>query len=133
MWIQGIKIGQNGLDHPELEDHLTQWRRTKPENHGDIPSCYLTVCHGKSPFLIGKPSINRPFSMAMLNNQRVNRIDHRSLTWTHLDARITGKPRPWSRSNPPSSPQDGGCRPGCPYSLRGTARNSSSFHCFFPL
>ena len=25
----------------------------------------------KSPFLIGKPSINGPFSMAMLNNQRV--------------------------------------------------------------
>ena len=24
------------------------------------------------PFLIGKPSINRPFSMAMLNNQRVD-------------------------------------------------------------
>ena len=36
-----------------------------------IPSGYLTVCHGKSPFLIGKPSINGPFSMAMLNNQRV--------------------------------------------------------------
>ena len=27
--------------------------------------------HGKSPFFIGKPSINGPFSMAMLNNQRV--------------------------------------------------------------
>ena len=27
--------------------------------------------YGKSPFLIGKPSINGPFSMAMLNNQRV--------------------------------------------------------------
>ena len=27
--------------------------------------------HGKSPFLIDKPSINGPFSMAMLNNQRV--------------------------------------------------------------
>ena len=27
--------------------------------------------HGKSPLLIGKPSINRPFSMAMLNNRRV--------------------------------------------------------------
>ena len=27
--------------------------------------------HGKSPFLIGEPSINGPFSMAMLNNQRV--------------------------------------------------------------
>jgi hypothetical protein len=23
----------------------------------DIPSGYLTVCHGKSPLLIGKPSI----------------------------------------------------------------------------
>ena len=32
---------------------------------------WLTVRHGKSPFLIGKPSINGPFSMAMLNNQRV--------------------------------------------------------------
>ena len=27
--------------------------------------------HQFIPFLIGKPSINRPFSMAMLNNQRV--------------------------------------------------------------
>ena len=25
-----------------------------------LPSGYLTVCHGKSPFLIGKPSINGP-------------------------------------------------------------------------
>jgi len=43
------------------------------EEHGgwDIPSGYLTVCHGKSPCVIGKPSINGPFSMAMLNNQRV--------------------------------------------------------------
>jgi hypothetical protein len=40
--------------------------------HINIPSGYLTVCRGKSPFLIGKPSINGPFSMAMLNNQRVN-------------------------------------------------------------
>ena len=30
--------------------------------------------HGKSPFLIGKPSINGPFSTAMLNNQRVTLI-----------------------------------------------------------
>ena len=28
--------------------------------------------HGKSPFIVGKPSINGPFSMAILNNQRVN-------------------------------------------------------------
>ena len=32
---------------------------------------WLTVCHLKSQFLIGKPSINGPFPMAMLNNQRV--------------------------------------------------------------
>jgi hypothetical protein len=35
---------------------------------------YLLVIqhsHGKSPFSIGKPSINGSFSMAMLNNQRV--------------------------------------------------------------
>jgi hypothetical protein len=31
----------------------------------NLPSGYLTVRHGKSPFLIGKPSINGPFSMAM--------------------------------------------------------------------
>ena len=37
--------------------------------------CMLTLWlfnnYGKSPFLIGKPSINGPFSMAMSNNQRV--------------------------------------------------------------
>ena len=38
---------------------------------GKLPSGYLTARHGKSPFLIGKPSINVPFSMAMLNNQMV--------------------------------------------------------------
>ena len=42
------------------------------------PSGYLTVCHGKSPFLIGKPSINGQFPMAMLNNQRVYRYISKS-------------------------------------------------------
>jgi hypothetical protein len=37
-----------------------------------VPFGYLTVRHGKSQFLIGKPSINGPFSMAMLNSQMVN-------------------------------------------------------------
>jgi hypothetical protein len=37
----------------------------------DIPSGKLTVCYRKSPFSIGKPSINGLFPMAMLNNQRV--------------------------------------------------------------
>ena len=40
--------------------------------NGELPSGYVTVRHGKSPCLRnGKPSINGPFSMAMLNNQRV--------------------------------------------------------------
>jgi hypothetical protein len=30
--------------------------------------------HGKSPFLIGIPSINGQFSMAMLNNQRAKKF-----------------------------------------------------------
>ena len=37
-----------------------------------LPSGYLTLRHGKSPFFIGKPSINGPFSMATLNNQMVS-------------------------------------------------------------
>ena len=31
----------------------------------------FNIANGKSPFLIGKLSINRQFSMAMLNNQRL--------------------------------------------------------------
>ena len=36
-----------------------------------IPSGELTFCHGKSPFLMGKSTINGPFSIAMLVHQRV--------------------------------------------------------------
>ena len=39
--------------------------------YSQLPSGERTFCHGKSPFLIGKPSINGPFSMAMLVHQRV--------------------------------------------------------------
>ena len=38
----------------------------------NIPSGYDEYSHGKSPFIIGKPSTNGPFPMAMLNNQRVS-------------------------------------------------------------
>ena len=37
-----------------------------------LPSGKLTVCYGKSPFSMGKSTINGPFSMAMLNYQRVD-------------------------------------------------------------
>ena len=43
--------------------------------HSPAPTCRVYPLsiygHGKSQFLIGKPSISGPFSMAMLNNQRV--------------------------------------------------------------
>ena len=38
----------------------------------NLPAGKLTVCYGKSPFIIGKSTINEPFSIAMLNYQRVN-------------------------------------------------------------
>ena len=36
-----------------------------------VPSGELTFCHGKSPFLMGKSTINGPFSIAVLVHQRV--------------------------------------------------------------
>ena len=56
------------------------WGPIKRHYDGDIMRCIIGIymyplviehSHGKSPFLIGKPSINGPFSMAMLNNQMV--------------------------------------------------------------
>ena len=43
-----------------------------PAVQKEIPSGYDSHSHGKSPCLIDKPSINGPFSIAMLNNQRVS-------------------------------------------------------------
>ena len=54
--------------------HSPGWDMTSWSKRCDlklIPSGYLCHSHGKSPFLIGKPSINGPFPMAMLKNQRV--------------------------------------------------------------
>ena len=62
----GLSIGTGSslfCDKPGLKGY--------PFKHGTIWLFLLTVCHGKSPFLIGKPYINGPFSMAMSNNQRV--------------------------------------------------------------
>ena len=42
-------------------------------NHVIYYHLVISHSHGKSQFLIGKPSINGPFSMAMLNSQRVYR------------------------------------------------------------
>ena len=47
--------------------------------------------HGKSPFLIGKPSINGPFSMAMLNNQRVNNMKQSWLSPSRVHVSIPGQ------------------------------------------
>ena len=53
---------------------LHVWRNPKKGGHDSSINTYHLVMsnsNGKSPLLIGKPSINGPFSMAMLNNQRV--------------------------------------------------------------
>ena len=58
------------------------WLRGTRRISTDFPG-YLTVRHGKSPFLIGKSSINGPFSMAMLNNQRVlGKVLHPRCHWS---------------------------------------------------
>jgi len=44
--------------------HVSRNKRKKGKKHtlnfetSTLPSGYLTVCHGKSPFLVGKPSIS---------------------------------------------------------------------------
>ena len=45
------------------DDIASSTSQIRTSEHGgwDIPSGYLTVCHGKSPFVIGKPSINGPW------------------------------------------------------------------------
>jgi hypothetical protein len=76
-------------DLQNRQRHISNWRlgfRWRDNGYSlvggfNIPSGYLTVCHGKSPFLIGKPSINGPFSMAMLNNQRVLTIIYGIYQW----------------------------------------------------
>jgi hypothetical protein len=52
-------------------------------NH--LPSGKLTVCYGKSPFLMGKLTISTgPFSIAMLNYQRVEKNGcHWAIDWWH--------------------------------------------------
>ena len=60
----------SGISQENLERSDTLW-------------LWLTVRHGKSPFLIGKPSINGPFSMAMLNNQMVTGNYEKNHAWWH--------------------------------------------------
>ena len=51
----------------------TWWSACIPSS-GKRYHLIISHSHGKSPCLIGKPSINGQFSMAMLNNQRVNNV-----------------------------------------------------------
>ena len=68
VWIRGIPHLPAILrymmwyDSPVNLGYASLWEATKLcvdrwVTH-QIPSGYLTVCHGKSPFLIGKPSIS---------------------------------------------------------------------------
>ena len=61
-----------------------------------IPSGYLTL-PWKSPILIGKPSINGPFSIAMLNNQMVQEFPFnqvREASWSIQFSCLLGPPAP---------------------------------------
>jgi len=52
------------VEHPKRPSLLGNPRRAIEKETPSIPSGYLTVCHGKSPFLIGKPSISMGHTMA---------------------------------------------------------------------
>ena len=74
-----------GVDHL-ISPVCESMKFEHPFMYKQLPSGYLTVRHGKSPFLIGKPSINLQFSMAMLNNQMVfpdsiNQLRYHKSTW----------------------------------------------------
>ena len=58
------------VDFPAMFDYHRAMGQMMIRNDG-IYHRVISHSHGKSQFLIGKPSINGPFSMAMLNNQRV--------------------------------------------------------------
>jgi len=79
MYIMGIKTQVNGYTCHNGDPTMIVFKQRKHEdiNHGDMlginwhsrESTELPAI--KSPFLIWKPSINGPFSMAMFNNQKV--------------------------------------------------------------
>ena len=70
--------GDAGVAHQESWTAMGFEVRTKHfmVMRWDIPSGYLTVCHGKSPFLIGKPSISMGhlYHGYVSHNQRVTII-----------------------------------------------------------
>ena len=95
----------------------------------ELPSGYLTVCHGKSPFF---SSVNHLFqwaiyTMAMLNNQRVHvlhRSFHRSFwetPWPQTRRGQSGRP-PKAAASTPGPPR---CRMGC----WGIAYKQQVSHC----
>ena len=67
-------VGSPSVNQPDINDSLILHYHQSPILFIKLKCNYHLVIyhsHGKSPFLIGKPPINGPFSMAMLNNQRV--------------------------------------------------------------
>jgi hypothetical protein len=72
-----LHLDKSGALRSTTQLHLAAWAAVgvvfgRAEIVGATPKEYtiwlFNICHGKSPFIIGKPSINRPVSMAMLNN-----------------------------------------------------------------
>ena len=63
IWIRKDRLAAWSTKFPQNLVYINQSLQiSKPMYCIYLPPGYLTVCHGKSPFLIGKPSINGPFS-----------------------------------------------------------------------
>ena len=69
---KGTSRGRRNPMHTSLHGDMETTKSPSPGSNRNRLAIDISVLPGKSPFLIGKPSINGPFSMAMLNNQRVN-------------------------------------------------------------
>ena len=74
--LVGISWGYGGVYNGNV--YRIHWDHPYYPNFSSVYHLVMTnIAMENHHFLIGKPSINGPFSMAMLNNQRVNK-------WRHL-------------------------------------------------
>ena len=73
-WLVEPLVGNqptNGCSWMDLANQFIKLKCIYKQLNWILPFGELTFCHGKSPFLIGKPSINGPCSIAMLVHQRL--------------------------------------------------------------
>ena len=87
-WMSWMPLGNlQTSGHSACFGHqrmASSWDVPAPKVPWKLPSGELTCCHGKSPFLIGKPSINGSFSIAFCRFTRgYNKMLAEDHTWCH--------------------------------------------------